>query len=57
MFDELLAPCFLAPIHAVITSEGNLLNCCYANKPEQVIGNVLEEGFADVWFSEKHLRS
>ncbi len=53
-FEELENPCFMAPIHAVITADGSLLNCCYFNDKEHIIGNVLEKSFKKVWFSSKH---
>ncbi len=53
-FDDLIYPCFMAPIHAVITADGNLLNCCYFNDADHVIGNVFEKPFKKLWFSDRH---
>ncbi len=53
-FDDLIYPCFMAPIHAVITANGNLLNCCYFNDAEHIIGNVFEKPFKKLWFSNRH---
>lgn len=54
VFENLKEPCFLAPIHSVITAKGDILNCCYFNSPEFVIGNAFEEGFETAWFSNRH---
>lgn len=54
MFEDLKEPCFMAPIHSVITAEGNLLNCCYGTSDDYVIGNVFESTFEEVWYSDKH---
>ena len=46
--------CFMADIHAVLDATGNLLQCCYFSKKEDMIGNVFEDGFKKVWYSERH---
>ena len=46
--------CFMADIHAVLDATGNLLQCCYFSKKEDMIGNVFEQGFKNIWFSERH---
>ena len=53
-FELLKKACFMAPIHAVITADGSLLNCCYFNKKKYIIGNVLDSGFKKICFSDRH---
>lgn len=49
--------CFIAPIHAVIDSNGNIYVCCFFNDQNDLkIGNIFESRFLDVWGSEKHKR-
>lgn len=46
--------CFMADIHAVLDATGNLLQCCYFSEKKDMIGNVFQEGFKNVWYSERH---
>lgn len=46
--------CFMAPIHAVVTPFGDVLNCCYFYSSDKVIGNAFNSNFEDIWFSEHH---
>jgi len=46
--------CFMADIHAVLDANGNLNQCCYFTEKQDQIGNVFEQGFKNVWFSERH---
>ena len=46
--------CFMAPIHAVITPNGNILSCCYFYSKDNIIGNAFDTNFYDSWFSDKH---
>ncbi|MEZ4667555.1 MAG: SPASM domain-containing protein [Anaerolineae bacterium] len=52
-------PCFLPSLSAAIDYQGNLKLCCQiydatlpANQ-QYIIGNVADEGFMQLWFSEK----
>ncbi len=46
--------CFMAPIHAVVTPSGDVLNCCYFYEKDKVIGNVFTSSFKDIWFNLHH---
>lgn len=46
--------CFMADIHAVLDAKGNLNQCCYFTEKKDQIGNVFEDGFEKVWFSDHH---
>lgn len=46
--------CFMAPIHAVVTPDGNILNCCYFYSNDKIIGNAFDTNFKDIWFSDRH---
>mgnify|MGYP001619754454 CR=1 FL=1 len=47
--------CFISPIHAVMDAKGGLWECCYfANEDRDKIGNVFDEGFKNIWFSDQH---
>lgn len=52
----LKSKCFMAPIHVVMDSDGNIYVCCYFEGRDLKIGNVFENRFLDVWGSEKHKR-
>lgn len=53
--DKLECPCFMAPIHAVIDSLGNIYVCCFFDENIDLkIGNVLDSKFVDVWGSKYH---
>ena len=49
-----LHKCFMSPIHAVIDCEGNVYACCFFSDERGLIGNAFEQGFGNVWFSDKH---
>ena len=46
--------CFMSPIHAIIDCLGNVYTCCHFSDKRGFIGNAFEEGFSNLWFSEKH---
>lgn len=47
--------CFMSPIHAVMDAKGGLWECCYfSSEDRDKIGNVFENGFKNIWFSEQH---
>ena len=46
--------CFIAPIHTVITPNGDILNCCYFYSQDKVLGNAFDTNFKDIWFSDRH---
>jgi len=46
--------CFMSPIHAVVDCFGNVYTCCHFSDERGLIGNAFEEGFVNLWFSEKH---
>ena len=46
--------CFMAPIHTVITSTGDVLNCCYFYEKDKVVGNAFKTSFSTIWFSDNH---
>lgn len=46
--------CFMADIHAVLDANGNLNQCCYFTEKHDQIGNVFDQGFKNVWLSERH---
>ena len=51
---EATTKCFMAPIHTVITPNGDVLNCCYFYANDKIIGNAFDMNFKDVWFSDRH---
>lgn len=47
--------CFMSPIHAVLDAKGGLWECCYFSSDDKdKIGNVFDQGFENIWFSEQH---
>jgi radical SAM protein with 4Fe4S-binding SPASM domain len=54
--DNLIPQCWLNPLHTVMDHLGNIYICCYYyNRGEEhLLGNILETGFASIWYSEDH---
>lgn len=48
--------CWLSPVHTVMDHKGNIYICCYYyfRDNDFLIGNILENPFKKVWFSETH---
>ncbi len=45
--------CFRIWGQVVVTSDGNVVPCCYDKIPEHVLGNISEQTLAEIWKSEK----
>jgi radical SAM protein with 4Fe4S-binding SPASM domain len=48
--------CWLNPLHTVMNWKGDLFICCYYyfRKERHKIGNIFEQDFKEMWFSDKH---
>jgi GTP 3',8-cyclase len=48
--------CWLNPIHTVMNWKGDLFICCYYyfRKDRHKIGNIFQQDFKEMWFSDKH---
>ena len=45
--------CFRIWSQVVVTSDGNIVPCCYDKIPEHVLGNINEQTLTEIWKSEK----
>ncbi len=44
--------CFRLWSQIVITSDGNVVPCCYDKKPDHIAGNINEKSIGDIWKNE-----
>ena len=53
---EMTTRCFLSPIHILIDSFSDVFLCCYFRhrQSSHKIGNIIQDGFNKVWFSDRH---
>jgi radical SAM protein with 4Fe4S-binding SPASM domain len=48
-------PCYYPLWYAKIKSGGQVLPCCCLKEEEMIMGNVYEQRFKDIWFSERYV--
>lgn len=48
--------CYAPWVSALIKPDGNVYPCCGLQIPHNVLGNILQEDFANVWSGEKYTR-
>lgn len=48
--------CWLSPIHTVMNWKGDLFICCYYyfRRERHLIGNIFEQDFKELWYSDRH---
>jgi MoaA/NifB/PqqE/SkfB family radical SAM enzyme len=49
--------CWLNPLHTVMDHLGNIYICCFyyhRDREKHCLGNIFEQSFKEIWFSEKH---
>ncbi len=44
--------CFRLWSQVVITSDGNVVPCCYDKKPDHIAGNIKEKSIGNIWINE-----
>jgi len=54
--NEIIPQCWINPVHTVMNWKGDLFICCYyyGRKERHLIGNIFEQDFKEMWFSDKH---